>query len=236
MRSNIFRLAGHNVDITTEGEYIPNSLQTYLTNANASITVTVSEQDIAYEATVTPLLDPSPKTLTSFAIQRKLSEALIDYDTILFHSSALAVDGQGYLFAALSGTGKSTHSRLWREMYGDRVTMINDDKPFIHVGEDEVRVYGSPWNGKHHLGTNTSVPVKAICILTRDTTNHIERIDVDEAFAILYQQTYRSKDPLKLAHTIDLLNRMAGKIALYRLGCNMDPDAARVSYEGMNDE
>lgn len=236
MRSNIFRLAGHNVDITTEGEYIPNSLQTYLTNANASITVTVSEQDIAYEATVTPLLDPSPKTLTSFAIQRKLSEALIDYDTILFHASALAVDGQGYLFAALSGTGKSTHARLWREMYGDRVTMINDDKPFIHVGEDEVRVYGSPWDGKHHLSTNTSVPVKAICILTRDTTNHIERIDVDEAFAILYQQTYRSKDPLKLAHTIDLLNRMAGKVALYRLGCNMDPDAARVSYEGMNDE
>lgn len=182
--------------------------------------------------------DPTlaPNELETFAIQRKLSEALIDYDTILFHSSALAVDGQGYLFAALSGTGKSTHSRLWREMYGDRVTMINDDKPFIHVGEDEVRVYGSPWNGKHHLGTNTSVPVKAICILTRDTTNHIERIKADEAFAILYQQTYRSKDPAKLAHTIDLITRMADKVALYRLGCNMDPDAARVSYEGMNHE
>lgn len=200
-------------------------------------TISVSDNEMQKETANTDLTNRiSPAYLESLAIQRKLSEALIDYDTILFHSSALAVDGQGYLFAALSGTGKSTHSRLWREMYGDRVTMINDDKPFIHVGEDEVRVYGSPWDGKHHLSTNTSVPVKAICILTRDTTNHIERIDVDEAFAILYQQTYRSKDPLKLAHTIDLLNRMAGKIALYRLGCNMDPDAARVSYEGMNHE
>ena len=135
-----------------------------------------------------------------------------------------------------SGTGKSTHSRLWREYFGDRVTMINDDKPFIRIGETESRVYGSPWDGKHHLSTNMSVPIKAICILERDTVNHIEPISADDAFAILYQQTYRSKDPAKLVKTIDLLTRMSSQVKLYRLGCNMEPDAARVSYEGMNHE
>lgn len=233
---NTYDFANTSVSIETQYYFFHNSSEDYLTDAKPVIYLCSSEENCLAERIYHAMSAYNPAYLESLAIQRKLSEALIDYDTILFHSSALAVDGQGYLFAALSGTGKSTHSRLWREMYGDRVTMINDDKPFIHVGEDEVRVYGSPWNGKHHLGTNTSVPVKAICILTRDTTNHIERIKADEAFAILYQQTYRSKDPAKLAHTIDLITRMADKVALYRLGCNMDPDAARVSYEGMNHE
>lgn len=245
MPKNCYIIASKKISITTRYNYFHKASLNHLCVDSAddialSICSTAedvqNEQNLSKTKNFDSVYASSPAYLESLAIQRKLSEALIDYDTILFHSSALAVDGQGYLFAALSGTGKSTHSRLWREMYGDRVTMINDDKPFIHVGEDEVRVYGSPWNGKHHLGTNTSVPVKAICILTRDTTNHIERIKADEAFAILYQQTYRSKDPAKLAHTIDLITRMADKVSLYRLGCNMDPDAARVSYEGMNDE
>lgn len=231
-----YSFANHIFCIESNYKFFTASSTEYVSSFAPEHFISLTADDISYEKEHGTGLEHNPAYLESLAIQRKLSEALIDYDTILFHASALAVDGQGYLFAALSGTGKSTHSRLWREMYGDRVTMINDDKPFIHVGEDEVRVYGSPWDGKHHLSTNTSVPVKAICILTRDTTNHIERIKADEAFAILYQQTYRSKDPTKLAHTIDLITRMADKVALYRLGCNMDPDAARVSYEGMNHE
>lgn len=207
----------------------------YLTQSAPSPVISVDAADIDYELGISPENSLSSREqLETLAVQRKLSEALIDYDTILFHASALAVDGKGYLFTALSGTGKSTHARLWREAFGDRVTMINDDKPFIHIGEDEVRVYGSPWDGKHHLSTNTSVPVKAICILTRDTTNHIEKISADEAFSILLQQTYRSKDPAKMVKTIDLLIQMTKQVSLYRLGCNMNPEAAIVSYEGMN--
>lgn len=209
----------------------------YLSTQPPAISIQTTEEDILAEkeSAYKTIQRPSSRGyLETLAVQRKLSEALIDYDTILFHASALAVDGKGYLFTALSGTGKSTHARLWREAFGDRVTMINDDKPFIHIGEDEVRVYGSPWDGKHHLSSNTSVPVKAICILTRDTTNHIEKISADEAFSILLQQTYRSKDPAKMVKTIDLLIQMTKQVSLYRLGCNMDPEAAFVSYEGMN--
>ena len=78
-----------------------------------------------------------------------------------------------------------------------------------------------------------AVPVKAICILTRDTTNHIEEISLEDAFPILYQQTYRPKDVAKLSRTIDLINRMAKNVKFFRLGCNMDPEAARISFEGM---
>lgn len=233
MFTNRYSLGGLPIEITTQYSLPLLSVKDYETDEPAVIRVETTPEDISAEIEFSDY-NSSLAYLETLAVQRKLSEALIDYDTILFHASALAVDGKGYLFTALSGTGKSTHARLWREAFGDRVTMINDDKPFIHIGEDEVRVYGSPWDGKHHLSTNMSVPVKAICILTRDTTNHIEKIRADEAFSILLQQTYRSKDPAKMVKTIDLLIQMTKQVSLYRLGCNMNPEAAIVSYEGMN--
>ncbi len=59
---------------------------------------------------------------------RKLAESLLEYGVLLFHGSSVAVDGFGYIFAAQSGTGKSTHARLWRELLGERAVMVNDDK------------------------------------------------------------------------------------------------------------
>ena len=234
MNQQYYKLADHSFCIQTIYPFFGKFAEAYRTDEPSKMIIEVSPEDIILEEQSSDSPQTSSSYLEALAVQRKLSEALIDYDTILFHASALAVDGKGYLFAAVSGTGKSTHARLWREAFGDRVTMINDDKPFIHIGSDEVRVYGSPWDGKHHLSTNTSVPVKAICILTRDTTNHIEKISADEAFSILLQQTYRPKNPAKMVKTIDLLIQMTKQVSLYRLGCNMDPEAAVVSYEGMN--
>ena len=158
---------------------------------------------------------------------------MIDYDTILFHGSVIAVDGVGYLFTAKSGTGKSTHTRLWRECFGERAVMVNDDKPLLKITHNGVIAYGTPYNGKHRLGSNISVPLKAICILIRDTVNHIEPITRNQAYTKLLQQVYRPADGEKMMKTLDLLDRLADSIKLYQLGCNMDISAAQVAYEGM---
>ena len=156
-------------------------------------------------------------------------------DTFLFHGSAVAVDGAAYLFTARSGTGKSTHTRLWREMLGDRAVMVNDDKPLIRLTEDGAVVYGTPWNGKHRLGTNISVPLKAVCILERAKQNTIRAITREEAFPMLIQQSYRPLDPAALAKTLSLVDRLSRTVSLYRLGCNMDPEAAELSYNIMKE-
>lgn len=224
------------VAVSTEYGFFHQISSLYRSKAVPQFVIATTQTDIDSEkASDTEGTFSSREQLEALAVQRKLSEELLNHDTILFHSSALAVDGEGYLFAAVSGTGKSTHAKLWREVYGDRVTMINDDKPFLKITDNEARVYGSPWDGKHHLSTNTSVPIKAICILTRDTTNHIERITPDEAFPILYQQTYRPKEREMLLKVLDLIIRLSNRVALYRLGCNMDPEAAEVSYKGMQE-
>ena len=170
--------------------------------------------------------------LETVAVHRKIAERMPFFDVVLFHGSAVAVDGAAYVFAALSGTGKSTHARLWRELLGERAVMVNDDKPFLRVAEDGGGiVYGSPWDGKHRLSNNIEVPLRAVCLLERAPENRIERITKAEALPRLLLQVYRPYDPAAMEKTMTLLDRLDA--AFYRLHCNMDLSAAELSYSVM---
>lgn len=209
--------------------------QFYLTDSSAQWTVQVSPQDIDLERSRADRPGYSDAYLETLAVYRKIAERMPAYDTFLFHGSAIAVDGAAYIFTAKSGTGKSTHTRLWREMLGERAVMVNDDKPLIRVHPDgAATVYGTPWDGKHHLSSNIAVPVRAICILERAQENRIREISKAEALPMLLQQTYRPADPAALAKTLTLIDRL--NVKLYRLGCNMEKEAAEVSYNAMKED
>ena len=217
----------------------------YICTGEPEFSVEITPEDIAFEQITLdreraieglPAQEMHGAQLERTALQRKLAEELFKYDTQLFHGSVIAVDGQAYLFTAKSGTGKSTHTRLWREMLGQRAVMINDDKPFLRVMEDHVAVCGSPWNGKHGLGSNACVPLKAICLLERGEENKIRKISADEAVFMLLQQSNRPRQPALLPKYMELLDQIAHKTAFYRLACNMDIAAAELSYRTMSGE
>lgn len=172
--------------------------------------------------------------LETNAVHMLLAEALATRGAMMIHGSALCMDGQAVIFTAKSGTGKSTHARLWREAFGGRVWMINDDKPMIRT--DEMRVYGTPWDGKHRLSTNASAPLKAIVSLERADANHIEPMDRAEAFLLLMRQSYRPKEPAAMTAVLEQFRRLLDGAAFYRLGCNMDPEAAIIARKGIFDE
>ena len=170
--------------------------------------------------------------LETLAVYRKIAEKMPAYDTILLHGSCIAVDGEGYLFTAKSGIGKSTHTRLWRELLGKRAEMVNDDKPLLHIEEDGTMIaYGTPWDGKHRLSNPITVPLKAICILERAEENRIGEVSKQEVLPMLYQQVYRPMDTGAMQRTIALIERL--NVKFYRLGCNMDISAAELSYHTM---
>ncbi len=174
------------------------------------------------------------KELELLAVYRRIAEQMPFRDTFLFHGSAVAVDGAAYLFTARSGTGKSTHTRLWRELLGGRAEMVNDDKPFIRVHPDgKATVYGSPWRGKHRLGQNIAVPVRAVCLLERAPDNWIRPVEKRDALPALVRQAYRPISPAALEQTLTLLDQL--DVKLFRLGCNMDPEAAELSYNAMKE-
>lgn len=182
-----------------------------------------------------PIRTMTDAQLEATAIQRKIAEKLFDHDTLVFHGSVIAVDGEAYLFTAKSGTGKSTHTALWRSIFSDRAVMINDDKPFLQIKQDRVLAFGSPWNGKHGLGTNISAPLKAICILERGMENRIREIPAKETLFMLLQQSNRPMDKSKMPIFMELLDRLSQRVRFYRMQCNMDPEAAMMSYEAMSE-
>ena len=213
-------------------------------DTEADIRAETSQKDIDYERLLSerqdkregiPIRHFTDAYLETLAVYRKIAEAMPYRDTVLLHGSAVAVDGEGYIFMAKSGTGKSTHTRLWRELLGDRAVMVNDDKPLIHLTDERAVVYGTPWDGKHHLSKNISVPLKAVCVLERAENNTIHLLDTRAAYPMLLQQIYRPGDAAAMAKTLSLVDRLAGAANLWQLKCNKDIEAAEIAYNTMKD-
>ena len=237
------QLAGCVISVSSLHDSTRRYCSDYLCGGEPDFAISVAQRDIDFEREKSaredalegiPVRQFSEAYLETTAIQRKITEKFFEYDILLFHGSVIAVDGEAYLFTAKSGTGKSTHTRLWREQFGDRAVMVNDDKPFLKFEGDRVIACGSPWNGKHRLGSNIMVPLKAICILDRGEDNRIEQIDPKDALQMLFQQSSRPQNPRLMPKYMELIDRLAQNVPLYHLNCNMDPEAAKVSYEGMS--
>jgi len=236
-------VAGCNIEVGAIYESTKTFCWEYLSGNEADFSVEITPEDIAFEREKAdredmieglPLRNFPDYLLEQTAVQRKIANRLIERDILLLHGSVVAVDGNGYLFTAKSGTGKSTHTRLWREVFGDRAVMINDDKPFLRIADDGVTVYGTPWNGKHRLGSNTSVPLRGICILTRGEDDRIGQIPASDALVMLMQQSYRPDKAVLLPKYLELIDALTKKMSFYRMECTMDPRAAQVSFDAMS--
>ena len=162
-------------------------------------------------------------------IQEKIAEKLLERGTLLLHGSTVAVDGQAYLFTAPCGTGKSTHTRLWRELFGDRAVMVNDDKVFLQLGQENVLAYGSPWMGKHGIGNKICVPLKGICFLQRGTENQIQKASAEKWLPELIHQCFLPEERYST-----LVRQLAQRVPLWEMNCTKDPQAATIAYEAMS--
>jgi len=236
-------LAGKVIGIRPQFAYIREYCKEYITEEPEDFCIRTDMSDIKYEREKSaredelagiPTRQFSDEYLETLAVYRKITEKLMDADVILYHGSAVAIDGMGYLFTAKSGTGKSTHTRLLCEYLGNRAVMINDDKPLLTVSENGVVIHGTPWMGKHGIGNNISVTLKAICVVTRAEENHIEKVSPYEIYPMLLQQVYRPASEEAMQKTLKLVDTLMEKVSFYRLGCNMSSDAPKVSYEGLN--
>ena len=236
------KIAGHTAAVTSLFESTPQYFRAYLTEDAPEFSVTVTREELAFEQA--DLLAEAhrdgfkPRVFTDpflerAAIQRVFAEFLFDREILLLHGSAVAVDGKGYLFTAHSGTGKSTHTRYWMQLFGDRAVMVNDDKPFVALAKDGAILYGSPWSGKHGLDANICVPLKGICLLERGVENTIAPIQPEEILPMLRKQCYCPLDPHKEAAFLALTKQLSQTVPLWRMTCTKDPAAAQTAYAAM---
>ena len=229
------KIAGHVATVTHLFDSTKHYCAAYLTQEPGEVFISVTREDLEAEQAllleealrekIRPRVFAEP-FLERSVIQRKLAEALLPYNILLLHGSAVAVDGKGYLFTADCGTGKSTHARFWRETFGSRAVMVNDDKPFLQITDGMVFLCGAPWSGKHGLDTNLTVPLKGICILRRGTENRIWRISSEDALPMLRKQCNAPDRPL--------VNWLCEAVPLWQMECTKNPQAAEVSYQAMS--
>ena len=238
----IFRMkiAGTVAEIQSLFDSTPHYFRAYLTEEAPVFRVEVLPEQLRYEQAeldreaeeegfrFRTFTDPF---LERAAIQRAFAEFLFDRRILLLHGSAVALDGQGYLFMARSGTGKSTHTRLWREVFDSRAVMINDDKPFVGLDGQGVTIFGSPWSGKHGLDSNLAVPLQGICLLERGGEDRIWQISPRDAVTMLRKQAYCPAE--KQEEFLQVTEELAEKVTLWRMECTKNQTAALVAQRAM---
>ena len=214
----------------------------YLSDKTPDFFVTVTPEDLIFQQALLEqeaveegiklrkFKDPFLERAT---IQRKVADRLLSRDTLMFHGSTVAVDGKAYLFTGPCGTGKSTHTRFWREVFGQRAVMINDDMPFLQITPNGVLAYGSPWSGKHGLSTNICADLQGICFLQRGGENEIHPITPGQGNAAVRHQMHTPIDEALLKKAISLADRLTEAVPLWQMRCNMQAKAAEVSYQAM---
>ena len=237
-----YKIADMTFQVTSTYLYVHHYCKSYLIRETGEHSILLTQADIDNERLIAQEsfsdcgLDSNNAPdyyLESIALLRKLAEYICDYDRILMHGSAISVDGNGYIFTAVSGTGKSTHTSLLRQLHGDNAVMINDDKPFLHFCNGQVYISGTPWMGKHSLGNNITVPLKGVFFLYRSEKNILDTLSPSEALVKMIAQCHRPSDPMKLINTLDLIDKILDAVPLYALGCNMDISAAELSSSVM---
>ncbi|MBE6595314.1 MAG: hypothetical protein E7644_05895 [Ruminococcaceae bacterium] len=201
----------------------------------ADIEVAVSEEEVQKE-----MADGTGAFPVGYyeviCVYRKIALCLPQFGGFVFHASVVECDGKAYAFAAPSGTGKSTHTRLWLKVFGDRARVINGDKPIFRLTEKGWYAYGTPWQGKEHWGANAAAPLQALCFLTRAEQNRIEPLGDEEAVGRLFHQVLLPSDAATADRFLTLLDDLITHTPTYLLGCNMNDDAALVAFSGMQKE
>lgn len=159
---------------------------------------------------------------------------LLKFDGMMLHASAVELDGKAYLFSAPSGTGKSTHTRLWQKVFGSGAIVFNDDKPALRCLDSTWYAYGTPWCGKDGINQNRKVPLAGICFLKRGPENRIRRLGSSEAVQNLVWQTIRR---FKLAESLDrmlpLVDSIVRNIPVFEMECLPNEEAAILSHDTM---
>ena len=232
----ILKLGELKIKINNKYSFIEKQCHDYIINSNDyDFEITVLDEELNEELN-NSYYDNNSFSLgyiESICAYRKICLILPNYNCMLLHAAVVKVDNDAYAFCAKSGTGKTTHTKLWQQLLGDRFSYINGDKPIIKIINGIPYAYGSPWCGKENYGNNTSCKLKAIAFIERDTTNSIHSIPKNLILSRIAHQILLPKDIDSVNKTFDILNSIIQNTKTYLIKCNMELEAAKISYNEM---
>ena len=228
----IYSFADFKIEYESLYEGMPKLCSDYESSGEPDCVLKLTEADIELEKSLAEGTY-SNRYIETIAFYRKLADWLPQKNAFVLHSALFDVEGTGIAFAAHSGTGKTTHMRLWEQLLGERFKVVNGDKPIVRFFDNEPNIpygYGTPWCGKEKLGCNSKTVLKHICFIERATENSCEPMNPNEAVDLIFNQVYMPNNPLAALNTMQLINRLINSCCLWKIKCNMDISAAETAY------
>ena len=168
--------------------------------------------------------------LVRFALWIGYGLSTLPYQTVAIHTSVIQYEGRTVLFLGESGTGKSTHTRLWRE-HIEGAVLLNDDSPILRIVDGEVRAFGSPWSGKTPCYKQENYPLAACVRLSQAPYNRIQRLSIPQAYAALHPSCPPdfAYDEVLYDYIGGFIGEVLAHVPIYHLACLPDAEAARLS-------
>ena len=233
----VIRLAGLAFDFSTDSPVLRAHLAPFVTEAAEDeevIALTAEELGGLKERLKKSESQRNDAYLEEMALLWAVNNQLMKRDGFFLHAAVVSLNQKAVAFTAPSGTGKTTHARLWLKCFGSRAKMLNGDKPFIRRIDGVWTAFPNPWNGKEGMGGHESAPLRALCFLERSATgNRIRPIRKDEAFSKLFNQTVIPESADGVATYLTNINRLINEIPCYLLSCDQTDEAVRTAWEGI---
>ncbi len=229
----VYELAGLRVLIKNKCAYTTRFCKDYLSEDQDSpvdITAIVTKEEFEEEKAQSPNF--SDGYIENICLYRSICLQMPTFGRILMHSSILEYNGKAYAFLGRSGTGKSTHSKLWLK-HIPNVKVVNGDKPILAISKDKFIAYGTPWQGKEGWGTKTQAPLCGLCFLEQAKVNSIRPLSKKELTSRLFTQLLLPDTEEGATATLELADQLIEKTPAFLLGCDISEEAVQKSFEAL---
>lgn len=226
----IYEIAGLRVQLEAKFPFTEKFCKGYISDNQdlpADIVARATEEECAEEKAQSPGF--SDGYIENICLYRSLCMQLPTLNRMLLHCSVLEYDGNGYAFLGRSGTGKSTHTKLWLQ-YLEKTRVINGDKPILQLANDGFIAYGTPWQGKEGWGCNCKAPLKGLCFLEQAKQNSIRRLTPSEVSGLLFRQVLLPMEEEQVEKTLELIDRLIMTTPAYLLQCDISEEAVKTSF------
>ena len=224
------KIAGIPIGIDARFEYTEKYVSEFICDEAPLFTVSATDAEMDKECELSGVRLPY-QYVENVVMYRKIAERLCDFSAVVFHGAILEYEGRGYAVTAHSGVGKTTHTRIWLSEFGDKVKILNGDKPIFRIIDGVTYVCSTPWKGKEGYGYNAMLPLGGIAFLARGKENRSRTATADAVSMRLMNQIYISKtNVLSISRSMRIADEILSTVPLYELECNMEPEAAHVAY------
>lgn len=233
---NLHRIADLTVDLGYKYDRMKRQAEAYRISGNAEPDVTLYLSDAFLEQKCRENPQITPEMAEYLYTGSIFYEGLIVYGGFMLHASAVLMDGRAYLFSASSGVGKSTHTAMWQQVFGEeRARILNDDKPALRIEGDGIYAFGTPWSGKTDLNVNVKASIAGICFIERGKTNKIRRENGAAVIGKMLTQTIRPYDKKYMELLLSHIDKVLSKVPVYTLSCDISEEAVYTAYNAMSE-